>query len=193
MVSLPPTFAYPAHDATTKILKESVIPFCRDSGLPLALMIGVKRAVNPSLQLAGDGLGRADLVALENLCAENQDVKFLCTVLSRENQQELCVIGRKFRNLHIFGCWWFTNIPSIIDEMTRLSMELLGTSFTVQHSDARVLDQVIYKWDHSRQIMTDVLTDKYTHLTQTGWSLTDQAIQRDVNNLLGASFEEFCR
>jgi hypothetical protein len=55
------------------------------------------------------------------------------------------------------------------------------------------LDQVIYKWDHSRQIMTDVLTDKYTHLTQTGWSLTDQAIQRDVNNLLGGSFEAFCR
>ena len=72
-------------------------------------------------------------------------------------------------------------------------MELLGTSFTAQHSDARVLDQVIYKWDHSRQIMTDVLTDKYTDLTQTGWSLTDQAIQRDVNNLLGASFEAFCR
>jgi len=55
------------------------------------------------------------------------------------------------------------------------------------------LDQVIYKWDHSRQIMTDVLTDKYAHLTQTGWPLTDQAIQRDVNNLLGASFEAFCR
>ena len=193
MVSLPPTFSYPANDTTTKILKEAVIPFCRDSGLPLALMIGVKRAVNPSLQLAGDGLGRADLVALESLCAENQDVKFLCTVLSRENQQELCVIGRKFRNLHIFGCWWFTNIPSIIEEMTRLRLELLGTSFTAQHSDARVLDQVIYKWNHSRQIMIDVLTDKYTHLSQTGWPLTDQAIQRDVNNLLGAGFEEFCR
>ena len=193
MVSLPPTFSYPANDTTTKILKEAVIPFCRDSGLPLALMIGVKRAVNPSLQLAGDGLGRADLVALENLCAQNQDVKFLCTVLSRENQQELCVIARKFRNLHIFGCWWFTNIPSIIDEMTRLRLELLGTSFTAQHSDARVLDQVIYKWDHSRQIMTDVLTDKYAHLNQTGWPLTDQAIQRDVNKLLGASFEAFCR
>lgn len=193
MVSLPPTFSYPANDTTTKILKEAVIPFCRDSGLPLALMIGVKRAVNPSLQLAGDGLGRADLVALENLCAQNQDVKFLCTVLSRENQQELCVIARKFRNLHIFGCWWFTNIPSIIDEMTRLRLELLGTSFTAQHSDARVLDQVIYKWDHSRQIMIDVLTDKYAHLNQTGWPLTDQAIQRDVNKLLGASFEAFCR
>ncbi len=193
MVSLPPTFSYPANDTTTKILKEAVIPFCRDSGLPLALMIGVKRAVNPMLQLAGDGVGRADLKALENLCAQNLDVKFLCTVLSRENQQELCVIGRKFRNLHIFGCWWFTNIPSIIEEMTRLRLELLGTSFTAQHSDARVLDQVIYKWDHSRHIIADVLTDKYVDLIQTGWQVTDEAIQSDVNDLLGARFEAFCR
>lgn len=192
MVSLPPTFSYPASDATTKILKEAVIPFCRESGLPLALMIGVKRAVNPLLQLAGDGLGRADLSALENLCAENHDVKFLCTVLSRENQQELCVIGRKFRNLHIFGCWWFTNIPSIIEEMTRLRLELLGTSFTAQHSDARVLDQVIYKWDHSRQIIANVLTDKYADLIETGWQVTDDAIQRDVTDLFGARFEAFC-
>jgi hypothetical protein len=31
-------------------------------------------------------------------------------MLSRENQHELCVVARKFRNVHIFGCWWFTNI-----------------------------------------------------------------------------------
>ncbi len=193
MVSLPPSFAYPTQDSTTKILKEAVLPFCRETGLPLALMIGVKRAVNPQLQLAGDGLGRADLRALENLCAENQDVKFLSTVLSRENQQELCVIVRKFRNLHIFGCWWFTNIPSIIEEMTRLRLELLGTSFTAQHSDARVLDQVIYKWDHSRKIIGEVLTDKYFDLQQTGWNVTNEAIRSDVNDLLGARFESFCR
>ena len=25
----------------------------------------------------------------------------------------LCVTARKFRNLHVFGCWWFMNVPSI--------------------------------------------------------------------------------
>ena len=34
-----------------------------------------------------------------------------------------------------------------------MRIELLGTSFIPQHSDARVLDQLIYKWDHSRQII----------------------------------------
>ena len=41
----------------------------------------------------------------------------------------------------LLGCWWFVNNPSLIDEITRMRMELLGTSFIPQHSDARILDQ----------------------------------------------------
>ena len=41
--------------------------------------------------------------------------------------------------------------PSLIDEITRMRFELLGTSIIPQHSDGRVLDQLLYKWDHSRQ------------------------------------------
>jgi len=84
-----------------------------------------------------------------------------------ENQHELCVLARKFRNLHLFGCWWFTNVPSVIDEITRLRLELLGLSFTPQHSDARVLDQLIYKWTHFRRILAGALTDQYSDLCAT--------------------------
>ena len=147
----------------------AILPFCRESGLAFALMIGVKRGVNAAMQLAGDGIGKPSLIGLENLCSGHPDNKFLCTVLSRESQHELCVIARKFRNLHIFGCWWFTNIPSVIEEMTRMRLDLVGMSFTAQHSDARVLDQIIYKWDHSREIIAGVLTEKYLNLAATGW------------------------
>jgi hypothetical protein len=71
-------------------------------------------------------------------------------VLSRENQHELCVYARKFNNLMPFGCWWFLNNPSIVEEITRERIELLGASFIPQHSDARVLEQVIYKWRNTR-------------------------------------------
>ena len=191
MVSLPPTFACPSNDVTSQLIEKCVVPFCRERNLPFALMIGVKRAVNPQLQLAGDGLGRADLISLENLCAANPDVKFLTTVLARENQHELNVLARKFRNLHPFGCWWFTNIPVVIEDMTRMRLELLGTSVTLQHSDARVLDQIIYKWDHSRQITARVLTEKYLDLAASGWNVSIEEIERDVHNLLGGSFEKF--
>lgn len=192
MVSLPPSFRYPDDSPTTRLIDAVVLPFCREFGLPFALMPGVKRAVNPALRLAGDGVGRSDLAALENLCAANPANRFLATVLSRENQHELCVLARKFRNLHIFGCWWFTNIPLVIDEMTRLRFELLGLSFTPQHSDARVLDQVLYKWDHSRRIIASVLAEKYTDLARTGWWVTEEEIRRDVTHLLGGAFETFC-
>ena len=101
------------------------------------------------------------------------------------------MLARKFRNLHIFGCWWFTNVPLLIDEITRLRLELLGLSFTPQHSDARVLDQIIYKWQHSRRIIAKVLVDKYSDLAETGWKVSRAEIQRDVQDLYGGAFERF--
>ena len=158
----------------------------------MARMLGVRREVNPGLRLAGDGLGRSDLGALSNLCAAHMENRFLATVLSRENQHELCVLARKFRNLHIFGCWWFTNVPHLIDEITRMRLELLGLSFTPQHSDARVLDQLVYKWAHFRPRLAEVLADKYADLVEVGWRVTRQSIERDVGDLLGGAFERFC-
>ena len=74
-----------------------------------------------------------------------------------------------------------------------MRLELIGLSVTPQHSDARVLDQLIYKWQHSRRIITDVLIEKYSDLAETGWEISDQEIQRDAKNLFGGGFERFCR
>lgn len=193
MVSLPPDFAYPANTPTAQLIEKAVLPFCRESGLPFSPMLGVKRAVNPHLKLAGDGVGKSDIRVLETMAAQFSDTKFLVTMLSRENQHELCVVARKFRNVHIFGCWWFTNIPHIIDEMTRMRLELLGLSVTPQHSDARVLDQIIYKWEHSKQVIGRVLVDKYRDLATTGWQPTREEIERDVRDLFGGAFETFLK
>jgi hypothetical protein len=193
MVSLPPDFAYPDASPCAQLIERAVLPHCLEFNLPFAVMPGVRRAVNPQLQLAGDGLARSNLDALQNLCAANPKNKFLCTILARENQHELCVLARKFRNLHVFGCWWFMNIPSLIDEITRMRLELLGLSFTAQHSDARVLDQIIYKWDHSRAIVTRVLTEKYEQLAGAGWEPTGAEITRDVRALFGGSYQEFLK
>src|SRR6185295_17250244 len=152
MASIPPDFEFPARNILCELLQKAILPHCRDHGIPFALMLGCKRAANPSLKLAGDASGFSNLSAVQNLCAGFPDNKFLVTVLARENQHELCVLARKFRNLHLFGCWWFMNIPYLVDEITRLRIELIGLSCTPQHSDARVLDQIVYKWQHSRRV-----------------------------------------
>lgn len=192
MVSLPPDFEFPAQNQTASLIEHAVLPHCREFNLPLALMQGVERAVNPQLKLAGDGSGLSHLGALRNLCAAHPENKFLATVLARENQHELCVLARKFRNLHVFGCWWFLNVPLLVEEITRMRLELLGLSFTPQHSDARVLDQLVYKWRHSRRIISDILVEKYAELGRSGWQPTRAEVERDVKNLFGGAFEKFC-
>jgi len=157
----------------------------------LTLMVGVRRGVNPQLREAGDALGRADVTAIERLCAEYGDVNFLVTFLSRENQHELCVAARKFNNLMPFGCWWFLNNPSIVSEITRERIELLGQSFIPQHSDARVLEQLIYKWKHARRQIADALYDSYERLLSRGRAITPEEISRDVNRLFSGNFNEW--
>jgi len=188
-VSLPNDFAYPAGDARSRLIANCVLPCCRERGLPFALMVGVKRLVNPDLRLAGDSVGKWDMNVLDRLCAQNPDVRFLVTVLARENQHELCVTARKFPNLLPFGCWWFLNNPSLVLEMTRMRVELLGFSFVPQHSDARVLDQLVYKWEHSRGAIATVLKEKYADLMATGWPLTEGDIRRDVEQLFAGNLE----
>jgi hypothetical protein len=190
-VSLPDDFSYFADDARNRLIREVVLPVARDYNLPFALMIGVRRHVNPALRAAGDGVGRADVKSLEKICAENADVRFLSTFLSRENQHELCVAARKFSNLMPFGCWWFLNNPSIISEITRERLELLGTSFIPQHSDARVLEQLIYKWKHSRRVVAGALFESYERLLIAGRTVTKKEIERDAAKMFSGNFQNW--
>jgi hypothetical protein len=189
--SLPDTFAYPEQSVRAKLLVEAVLPVCREHDLPLSLMIGVRYLVNPALRLAGDGVGKADLRALERLCCEFPGNRFLSSVLSRENQHELTVYARKFSNLMLFGCWWFLNNPSIVEEMTRERLEMLGTTFIPQHSDARILEQVIYKWRNTRRTMAPILAHTYDTLAQDGRAVNLGDIQKDVRRLFRGNFERW--
>jgi hypothetical protein len=190
-VSLPDSFQYPEESVRGRLLRDAVLPSCREFNIPLSLMIGVRYQVNPELRLAGDGAGRADLRSLENLCRDFPENRFLVSVLSRENQHELCVYARKFRNMLPFGCWWFLNNPSVVEEITRERLEMLGTSFIPQHSDARVLEQVIYKWRNTRRTMAGIFTNAYRLLTEDGRSVTREDIQQDVARMFRSNFEQW--
>jgi len=73
-----------------------------------------------------------------------------------------------------------------------MRVEMLGvSSFTAQHSDARVLDQLVYKWSHSRAIIAKVLEEEYWKLTQSGWAPSRREVRRDVERLFGRSYHEF--
>ncbi|MDZ4198709.1 MAG: glucuronate isomerase, partial [Kiritimatiellia bacterium] len=184
-ISLPPSFRYPAVESPlTNLMIKAVFPVAEELGIPVAMMIGVKKLVNPALRLAGDAVGKAEIETVEALARDFPRIRFLVTLLSRENQHELCIAARKFSNLLVFGCWWFLNNPTFIREMTAMRLELLGLSFIPQHSDARILEQLIYKWAHSRELIGQVLAAKVEELSRAGWTPTPEEIRRDAARLL---------
>jgi hypothetical protein len=75
--------------------------------------------------------------------------------------------------------------------MTRMRIELLGPTFIPQHSDARVLDQLIYKWDHSRKIIARVLVDKFDDMRLAGRVPTAESIQKTVRDFFSGNFTRF--
>ena len=192
-VSLPDSFAFPEDSPRGRLLSAAVLPACREFNIPLSLMIGVRYQVNPALRLAGDGVGKADLRSVERLCCDHPDNRYLISVLSRENQHELCVYARKFSNLMVFGCWWFLNNPSIVEEMTRERLEMLGTSFIPQHSDARILEQLIYKWRNTRRTMAPILASAYRLMSDDGRPVTRADIARDIQRLFRTNFRTWTR
>jgi hypothetical protein len=189
--SLTPEWRYPDDSLGARILEEIVLPLCRERGLPFALMIGVRPQVNPKLRVAGDSVGPAHLPSIDRLCTTYPENLFMLTALSRESQHEAAVAARKHRNLFLFGCWWFMNNPVLIEETTRMRMEMLGTSFVPQHSDSRVLDQLVYKWAHFREIIARVLAEKFCDLARTGWPVTEAEIRRTVEDYLSGNFTKF--
>ena len=190
-ISLPDAFDFPRDDLRTRLLTGSVLPACRDLQLPIALMIGVRRQVNPALRLAGDACGRSDLRAVGALCSQFPENRFMVSVLSRENQHELCVYARKFANLLPFGCWWFVNSASLVEEITTERLEMLGTSFIPQHSDARVLEQLLYKWRDTRKILAPILASAYRRVAANGRPITRDEVVRDVTRLFRTNFEQW--
>ena len=189
--ALPPEFDYPGNTTAARLLDGAVLPHCAETNRPLALIPGVRRAVNPGLQDAGDTAERIPLAPYERLVGSHPQHKFLFTVLARENQHEACVLARKFRNVHLFGCPWLAAVPSLMEEAARLRVELLGLSMTPHYSNARVLEHLIARWRDARRVVADVLKSKYLALAAAGWEVGEAEVARDAGALFGGAFEAF--
>jgi hypothetical protein len=70
---------------------------------------------------------------------------------------------------------------------------MLGTSFIAQHSEARVLEQVIYRWRNTRRTMKRIISDAYRLLSQDGREVTRSDMQRDIKRLFRSNAEAWTR
>tara|TARA_B100000686_G_scaffold352165_1_gene453210 strand:+ start:2555 stop:3751 length:1197 start_codon:yes stop_codon:yes gene_type:complete len=172
-------------------LWKEILTWLNNKKLPLSLMLGVKRAINKDFGLAGDGIGDIDLKDLSKLCNSHPNNKFFVTCLSLNDQHELTVLVRKHPNLKMFGFWWFMNQPSLIEQMLKMRIDMLGLSIIPQHSDARVTDQLIYKWSKFKKILHKVLLEYYVDLNENNYEIDLEVIKNDISNLLNNNAKNF--
>ncbi len=54
-----------------------------------------------------------------------------------------------------------------------------------------VLEQLIYKWRHSRCVITESLCESYEQLLKSGRAVTRQEIVRDVERMFSGNFRKW--
>jgi hypothetical protein len=116
-------------DGSNEYFSEMLMKVCEELKIPIALKISADCNTNGKI--------------LVQLCTRFPKVRFLATFLSERNKHESCALAKKFPNLHICGCWRYSNSPSIVQEATQARLETLETAFTAQHSGVRVLDHLV--------------------------------------------------
>lgn len=68
---------------------------------------------------------------------------------------------------------------------------MLGTGFVPQHSDARIVDQLIYKWRHSRRVIAKALKKSYLSLLDDGRVATRREVEADISKLFSGNIREW--
>ena len=101
------------------------------------------------------------------------------------------MLASRFRNVHLWGSWWFSSLPSVSGQSSAVSLELLGPQFTFHASSARLHDQLISRWASARETLTRLLAQRYEALLTTGWRVSRGDIRADVQRLLGGAYLEF--
>ena len=85
------------------------------------------------------------------------------------------------------------NQPTIIKQILKMRIDMLGFSFIPQHSDARVSDQLIYKWNHFKKILHPILLEYYQDLLDKNFPISENILQRDIDNLLSGNAKNYLR
>lgn len=160
---------------------DDFLPLLRQSKTPMMLLIGVKRQVNKLYKDAGDSIGTFNFNNLEKILIKFPNNNFLVSCLDYRDQFKMNVLARKFQNLKIVGFWWFNNNESVIENLLKQRFELLGDSFILQHSDARIVDQLVYKWLDFKSIYIKVMVEKYHKLLSLGYKIKTIDLEKKIN------------
>lgn len=174
-ISLEPHFRWD-DSIQAQMLRKVVIPAAEELGLPMFLMIEPLRQVDPTMGLAGDASGELPIEVIHRILGDFRAVNFWVMALDQATQYRLMTAKRSQSNLMLWGIWWFLLNPTAMDHIMSLRIEMLGQGCIAAHSDSRVWEQELYKWEMIRGVWTRVLARKIEPLLDTGLIVTYQQV-----------------
>jgi hypothetical protein len=184
------------HDISTQegaVLHHSVLPTFKELGLPFFMMPGAIRQLQPTWREAGDGAGLADMYPYQQLVRRHAHNAFFITPLHNGNQYDASVMSCHNHNIMAVGHWWFNLHPGLVEKDLRMRLEMTGDRFIAFNSDARVMENLVPKWQRFRSILAKVLTDKYQDLHDTSRHITRTGIAKTLKTLFDPHRFPQCR
>jgi len=150
--------------------------FCSEHKLPFDLMIGVNRRVYEGGVFQGQDLfdKRVSLIQYKALFNAFPNVTFPISVLGSTSNQELVSYAWIFPNVTVNGHWWYSNIPTFIEQDTRSRLEAVPRNKQVgYYSDMYKLEFALPKFRMYRRVLAKVLANDF--VVGRGWT-EEQAI-----------------
>jgi hypothetical protein len=147
-------------DFAVLVLESAIIPACVEANIPVVLMPFVRRQIKPLHQNAGDVVMDGDIDGLIDFMSRHIEAFFMVTPLNANHHQALVMASRALGNVCLWGHWWINLVPGTIELQMRERFENLGFAHFGVNSDLRILDQMLYKFDHYFLILKRVLVDK---------------------------------
>jgi len=165
--------------------------------------------LNPAIENCGGTASGLDPILerrIQNLLrANSRRISFLdprCFRAGRHRHETFACWTRKFRNSHIFGCWWFNQVPSLIEDITRMADRTGGGEFHDPNKNIPtrgVLDQIVLQ--HGGAQPAVIRQDPGGKVTRS-WAQTSGLAdhprapgkwKRDVRTCSAGPFERFLR
>ena len=174
-----------SNDGLKRLIKSKVfLNYLSNLDLPLWIMIGVKRKLNPKLDDAGDCIDLIDLELIRDLISNWQSIKFIISNIHYRDEHYLNTLSRNFQNISLAGTWWYMNNKSYSKSAIKSRIEMLGTGHKLFFSDSRVLEQLIYKTSNFQDILTDILLDILKEHKQHNYQFTTKQLENSLYTLL---------
>lgn len=157
-----------------RLLREAVLPLCRERNL--------------AFLLAAPASG---IDCLSWLWEEFPDVRFLLHPAAEEQFLPATLAAYDNGNLLLCGPDQPLSYPRALESCLGLRLETLGGMFHACHSGAVAAEEMVGCWAHMRWTLGKTLIRHYAELWRTGWRYSAEGVRQDVAALLGGNAKTF--